>query len=239
MKNLNNVLCILSDFNYSAKLIKSLESKDLSIKDLVDFTNKDFKGKGFFEKISAKQVFYEITELANTVKESDPKIIMEIGTYRGGTLFLWCNLNDTVTDVISVDLPDNFLTHPYSFVRRIFYKRNFLLNKSKKLFLLPYNSQIKTTRDKVEDILKDRKIDFLFIDGDHSYKGVQKDFELYLPLMKKGGIIAFHDILPREDVKEIEVYRLWNELKQKYKFKEIISADGKFADTIGIGVIWV
>lgn len=37
------------------------------------------------------------------------------------------------------------------------------------------------------------KIDFLFIDGDHSYEGVKKDFDLYLPLMNKGGIIAFHD----------------------------------------------
>jgi predicted O-methyltransferase YrrM len=44
--------------------------------------------------------------------------------------------------------------------------------------------------------LKDNKVDFLFIDADHSYEGVKKDFEMYSPLVRKGGIIAFHDIIP-------------------------------------------
>jgi predicted O-methyltransferase YrrM len=30
---------------------------------------------------------------------------------------------------------------------------------------------------------------------DHA-KGVKMDFEKYSPLVKKGGIIAFHDIIP-------------------------------------------
>jgi predicted O-methyltransferase YrrM len=49
---------------------------------------------------------------------------------------------------------------------------------------------------KIEGILKGRKVDFLFIDADHSYEGVKKDFEMYSPLVRKGGIIAFHDIIP-------------------------------------------
>ena len=36
-------------------------------------------------------------------------------------------------------------------------------------------------------------IGFLFIDGDHRYEGVKKDFELYSPKVKVDGIIAFHD----------------------------------------------
>jgi len=38
--------------------------------------------------------------------------------------------------------------------------------------------------------------DFLFIDGDHTYEGVEGDFEMYSPLVRRGGIIAFHDIVP-------------------------------------------
>jgi hypothetical protein len=42
-------------------------------------------------------------------------------------------------------------------------------------------------------ILNDIKIDVLFIDGDHSYEGVKKDFELYSTILSKNGIIMMHD----------------------------------------------
>ena len=40
---------------------------------------------------------------------------------------------------------------------------------------------------------KDQKIDLLFIDADHSYKGVSSDWINWSPFVRKGGIIAFHD----------------------------------------------
>ena len=42
-------------------------------------------------------------------------------------------------------------------------------------------------------VLQDIKIDVLFIDGDHSYEGVKKDFELYSKILTKNGIIILHD----------------------------------------------
>ena len=42
-------------------------------------------------------------------------------------------------------------------------------------------------------IRQDIKIDFLFIDGDHSYEGVKKDFELYSTILSDKGIIMLHD----------------------------------------------
>lgn len=55
------------------------------------------------------------------------------------------------------------------------------------------------------------RIDMLFIDGDHSYEGVKKDWDLYSPLLKSGSIVVFHDIgwadgvkkVVREDVKPL------------------------------------
>ncbi len=37
---------------------------------------------------------------------------------------------------------------------------------------------IETLR-KIEGILRDNKVDFIFIDADHSYEGIKKDFEMY------------------------------------------------------------
>lgn len=37
------------------------------------------------------------------------------------------------------------------------------------------------------------KIDFLFIDGDHSYEGVKADVESWLPWLRSGGVLIMHD----------------------------------------------
>lgn len=43
-------------------------------------------------------------------------------------------------------------------------------------------------------VRQDIKIDYLHIDGDHSYDGVKKDFELYSTIMSENGIITIHDV---------------------------------------------
>lgn len=40
---------------------------------------------------------------------------------------------------------------------------------------------------------REKQIDFLFIDGDHSYESCKNDWDLYGPLLKNGAIVAFHD----------------------------------------------
>ena len=90
--------------------------------------------------------------------------------------------------------------------------------------------------------MRDNKVDFLFIDADHSYEGVKKDFEIYSPLVRKGGIIAFHDIIPdyyaKRGIKPSSgVYKFWNEIKGKYEHLEIIKDRNQ--DGFGIGVLFI
>jgi hypothetical protein len=60
---------------------------------------------------------------------------------------------------------------------------------------------------------------------------------MYSPLVREGGIIAFHDICPHPPETKCEVNRFWNEIKQRYKFAEIVEdRDQKWA---GIGVLYV
>jgi hypothetical protein len=37
------------------------------------------------------------------------------------------------------------------------------------------------------------QIDFIFVDGDHSFDGVKKDYELYAAKLSANGLMAFHD----------------------------------------------
>lgn len=48
----------------------------------------------------------------------------------------------------------------------------------------------KLSEDAVDNI---PKLDFCYIDANHSYKHVKKDIELYYPKIKKGGFIGGHD----------------------------------------------
>jgi predicted O-methyltransferase YrrM len=42
-------------------------------------------------------------------------------------------------------------------------------------------------------IIADESLDFIFIDGDHSYEGALRDFQTFYPKIRSGGIFAGHD----------------------------------------------
>jgi hypothetical protein len=42
-------------------------------------------------------------------------------------------------------------------------------------------------------LIDDESLDFIYIDGDHTYMGVKEDIQNYLPKLKKGGLMAGHD----------------------------------------------
>ena len=75
------------------------------------------------------------------------------------------------------------------------------------LYTVPKSSHDEVTFQVVKTLL-DGSIDFLFIDGDHTYEGVKLDYEMYGPLVREGGIIAVPDI-----EQDSRVGRFWNELE--------------------------
>jgi predicted O-methyltransferase YrrM len=40
------------------------------------------------------------------------------------------------------------------------------------------------------------EVDFIFVDGDHSFNGLRQDWELWAPLIMGGGVVALHDSCP-------------------------------------------
>lgn len=129
----------------------------------------------------------------------DPRVIVEIGTHQGGTLACWAELTTAAVDplVVAIDLPlgmggptewgglptDATIARNLAFAQRYPHVRTIL-----------GNSQERGTVAQLDALLAGRPIDLLFIDGDHTYDGVKADYEMYGPLVRSGGVIAFHDV---------------------------------------------
>ncbi len=180
-----------------------------------------------------KQVPEEILNLTKLIEQQKPKHILEIGTANGGSLFLFSKLADKNATIISVDLPGGRYGGGYPKYREKFYLT--FVNKNQKMILYRADSHSPTTLSNVKNILNGEKIDFLFIDGDHTYQGVKADFELYSPLVKSGGSIGFHDIAEHPQNWTVGVKEFFNDIRSNYESKEFI-ADPKHG-WAGIGVI--
>lgn len=80
--------------------------------------------------------------------------------------------------------------------------------------------------------------DLIFIDGDHTYDGVKKDFDNYFPMLNKNGVMFFHDIVDSEYHRESNCYvsKMWQEIKNNFEHIEIL--DPENGDWGGIGLIY-
>lgn len=195
-----------------------------------------YRGKGFFRTIEPRQNLFEIEALFRAVAALSPKRVLEIGTARGGTLYLWTQAAVDNATIVSIDLPGGEFGGAYPSCRIPFYES--FARPSQHLHLVRADSHAPETVQRVRSLFGTELIDFAFIDGDHTYEGVKADYRLYSPMVRPGGIIAFHDILPRPDLPDIQVNRLWNEIKGNCSSEEIIGLPGT-GRQIGIGVIHV
>jgi len=186
-------------------------------------------------KIAPIQVYEEILQLAEMVYSLKPRRILEIGTARGGTLFIWCRLAAEDATIISIDLPGGPFGGGYPLWRGVLYK--YFRKPGQKLHLVRGDSHDPGTLERVREILGGQELDFLFIDGDHTYEGVKRDFEMYSPLVRRGGVIAFHDIVPGPPENVGGVPMFWRETKHRYRHLEIVK--DWHQGGCGIGVLFV
>lgn len=63
-----------------------------------------------------------------------------------------------------------------------------------------------------------KRYQYIYIDGDHSYRGVKDDWRLFWPKLDRGGFISFHDVVARGylDKGLFGVWRLWKEIDKKH-----------------------
>jgi len=174
----------------------------------------------------------EILGLLHLIKEKKVKEIFEIGTSFGGTLYLFSKMAEKTAHIVTIDLTIKNKTLLPSFGRN-----------QQRITLIESDSTLSTSIDRIKQLFPDG-IDFLFIDGDHSYEGVKKDFDTYARFVKSGGMIAFHDIVEDNETRygvitggwSGGVPRFWAEIKSRYKYVEFVKNCQQ--DGLGIGVIF-
>lgn len=102
------------------------------------------------------------------------------GIFEGNNDYNWGDIGTTyVVDACNGIGGPNTIEDEDSYFRKIFHPR-FIKSTSEDAF---YNFFV----------MQDIKIDLLFIDGDHSYEGVKKDFDLYSTILSENGVIMLHD----------------------------------------------
>jgi len=155
-----------------------------------------------FECPDVGQTPLEIVHTLEKIRRRRPKIILEIGSARGGFIYLLsAALGNSGTTFITID--------PYitgSKYEKQFYTYEDTINKLRHFYLknnylhIRRKSTSKKAREDLKEYLGNRKVDFLFIDGDHTCKSVLNDWKNYNYFLDKNGLAAFHDIIAYEEV---------------------------------------
>jgi len=213
-----------------AALIRGAAAASTSHRELLEITKK-MRLRGY--SLRPYQVDDEILELMSVIERRAPKRVVEIGTARGGTLFLLLNVLPKDAHVVSVDLPHGPYGGGYPHWKIPFFHT--LAFGGPKLTLLRGKSQSEDMLNRVRDALGG-PADFLFIDGDHSYEGVKADFELYRSLAAPGAMVAFHDIVPHRQ-NDVGVDRFWREVSAGREHRVVVRDWGQ--GTCGIGLLFL
>lgn len=184
------------------------------------------------QNIGIVQLPEEVLKFHAFVRDKSPRVICEIGTAAGGHFYMLSRSFPTVSTLIGVDLQVGN--------RRLLQR---LAPAGVDVHLISGDSTSAPVINAVRRAVGDRGIDVLFIDGDHRYSGVRSDYLNYQGLVRDGGIVAFHDIVPdqmsrngrKTDVWSGDVPQFWSRLKPSAKTIEFVANPDQ--DGYGIGVV--
>jgi predicted O-methyltransferase YrrM len=198
-----------------------------SWKELVAYSSE--AAEGFLRPV---QIPGEIEQALALVERIKPSFVLEIGTARGGTFFLFSRAASDDALLISLDLPAGQYGGGYAKWKTHLFRR--LLLPGQRAHFVRANSHDPASLEAVKLALGGNLLDLLYIDGDHTYEGVKSDFEMYHSLVRPDGLIVFHDVAVHEERLNCHVRELWDELKGRYPQIEIIQDSGQGWAGIGI-----
>ncbi|PYR51670.1 MAG: hypothetical protein DMF89_05190 [Acidobacteria bacterium] len=161
------------------------------------------------------------------VRTVSPATLVELGTHSGNSYFSFCQA------VVEAAIPTRCFAvdtwqgdeHTGYYGEEVFtavdaYHQEHYAGFSRLLRML---------FDDAVACFSDESIDFLHIDGLHTYEAVRHDFETWLPKLAPGAVVVFHDTNVRE--RSFGVWKLWAELQLRYR------RTLEFVHSHGLGVL--
>lgn len=161
------------------------------------------------------------------IRNFRPRKIVELGTYRGTSLFSFCQAvkdGKLDTEIFAIDTWEGD-KHTSFYGESVFQE---VLNLKNRYYSDLKIHLVRKTFDETVSDFADNSIDLLHIDGLHTYEAVKHDFQTWIEKVSDQGIVLFHDIAVFQD--DFGVYKLWNELKEIYKTIE-------FQHSHGLGIL--
>ncbi|MBS6829563.1 MAG: class I SAM-dependent methyltransferase [Desulfovibrio sp.] len=138
------------------------------------------------EKITTHLTLQEKIRLYRLVQNNPLFVLVEIGSYLGASSLCIAAGMKEKSKLYCVDTWHNDAMSEGGRDTYEEFLNNVQLFHSK---ITPLRGNSHSIAETFED-----SVDFLFLDGDHSYEGVKTDIEAWFPKLRSGGVIAMHDI---------------------------------------------
>jgi len=151
--------------------------------------------------------------------KGNPVTVVEVGTYKGiHAEDLFKHLNIKLLYVIDPWLETkSYRNNSPKVTQKVLSMAE--IEMGKRLKNKPFIKIKKFSDDAADDIKE--LVDFIYVDGDHSYEQAKKDMFNYWSKLKSGGIMAGHDITNSYD--DYGVARAFFEFCSKFKLKPKVS----------------
>ena len=162
---------------------------------------------------------YEVLEKLLREQFGDRQVVgIEIGTGGGAATMTILNTlpNCTLYTIDSYEHRDNEefeASHPQEV-----HNEN---RKAAEKRLASFGDRVKILAMRSKDAINlvPKEVDFVWVDGDHSEKGITTDLDLYYPLVKQGCFFGGHDFM--------QVHPLTEIIQERFKDK-VINTSGDF-----------
>ena len=161
------------------------------------------------------------------IKETVPKLFVELGTHWGHSYFSFCQAIDEANISTKCYAVDTWKGdgHTGYYGEDVFE----WVDAHNKEHYARFSRLLRMSFDEAIVYFSDRSIDLLHIDGMHTYEAVKHDFQTWLPKLAPGAKVLIHDTNVREY--GFGVWKFWEEIQVQYP----LNLD--FTHSHGLGVL--